>query len=93
MLIGEESLKESLTLQEAAVLCLEHLSDVPAHAAAILERVSLRGWVQLLRESSSAAVRKAVPGVLQRVLFGGNAAEVDPSGALATHCHCGLLCA
>ena len=87
MLIGN-SMKESLTLQEAAVLCLEHLSDVPAHAAAILEHVSLRHWVQLLRESSSTAVRKAVPGMLQRVLFGSNAAEVNSNDALSTHCHC-----
>ena len=73
----EQALKESVILQEAAVLCLEHLSDVPAHAVAILERMSLRVWVQLLRETGSAAVRNAVPGILQRVLFGGNAAEVD----------------
>lgn len=64
------------------MLCLEHLSGVPAHAAAILERVSLRAWVQLLRESSIAAVRMAVPGMLQRVLFGGNAAEVGSHGAV-----------
>ena len=74
------------------MLCLEHLSDVPAHAAAILDRMSLRVWVQLLRESSSAAVHKAVPGLLQRVIFGGNAAEVGSNGALATHCHCSCLC-